>query len=369
MVFLLTSTLLGSALTVAGLLAYFSQGLPDIIQFSHYRVSLPVQIYDRQGVRLSVGKRWDYWTVKSETIPKVLKDAVVAVEDRRFYQHHGIDMIGILRALWVNSRNVAVAQGGITITQQLSKNLFLTPEKTLERKIKEAILAFKIETYFTKEEILTLYLNHVYFGSGIYGIGPATRFYFNKDAPELDLPEAAILAGLLKAPERYSPHHNLELAKQRRELVLKQMVEEKFITTGQAIEAAAAPLPAAIPSDKGDSVESAYYFTDWIYAQTAMILGDDRVRQCGLKIYTSLNPKLQRTAAEVIQRHRLLQERKKDTLQAALITLDEKDGGILAMVGGGDPIVKASITGQPRRCGNRAQPLNPSSMQRPSKPD
>ncbi len=323
------------SLLIVGGYIHFSKGLPDITRLSNYRYVQPIYIYDRNGKDLTSGAGIRYWTVKAPQIPKVLKDAVVAVEDRRFYSHHGVDVVGIFRALWVNLRKGGISQGGSTITQQLAKNLFLTPQRTFKRKIQELILAQRIERYFTKDEILCLYLNSVYFGSGIYGIGPAARYYFNKDCSRLGLSEASLLAALLKAPEKYSPIRHPGLAYKRRKLVLESMVKCGFITMGKALEAASTPLPSRLYRDKGVRLASIGYFTDWVNERLVEILGEDRVKAGGLKVYTTLDVGLQSYGARALSS--VLGSGaagKKDPLQGALVAIDPHTGGILAMIGG-----------------------------------
>lgn len=184
----------------------------------------------------------DWILLTYDEIPDTLKKAVVAVEDKRFYSHNGIELVSIMRALFTNLRAGKVVEGGSTITQQLAKNLFLTPERTVERKLKEAVYSLKLEMRCSKKEILEMYLNVIYFGHGTYGCEMASMFYFGKSAKDLDLAEAALLAGIIKGPEIYSPYHNLDLADKRRTLVLDLMVQQGYIDQHLADEAKSEPI-------------------------------------------------------------------------------------------------------------------------------
>ena len=184
----------------------------------------------------------DWVLLSYEEIPDTLKEAVVAVEDKRFYSHRGIELISIIRALVANLRAGEIVEGGSTITQQLAKNLFLTQERTLDRKFKEAVYSLKLEMCCSKEEILEMYINVIYFGHGTYGCEMASRFYFGKSVKDLDLAEAALLAGIIKGPEIYSPYHNLELAEQSKALVLDLMVQQGYINPHVAEQAKTEPV-------------------------------------------------------------------------------------------------------------------------------
>ena len=180
--------------------------------------------------------------VDIDDIPAVMFDATIAIEDRRFYQHNGVDFLGVVRAIVSNIQAQDFQQGGSSITQQLAKNLYLSPERTWQRKLSETLLAHQIEQLLDKDEILTYYLNRVYFGSQAYGIGAAARIYFNTPVSQLTLPEAALLAGLLQAPSVYSPHVNPGLARDRRNVVLQAMADNDFITQQEADAAIATPV-------------------------------------------------------------------------------------------------------------------------------
>ncbi|NIP29098.1 MAG: penicillin-binding protein, partial [Candidatus Dadabacteria bacterium] len=212
---------------------YFSIGLPDLKDLTGYKPHLINEIYSSDGTLIAeygVEKRK---LIDLEEIPDHVINAFIAIEDKRFYDHSGLDIQGIIRALIQNISEGQVVSGGSTITQQVTKNLILTPERTYTRKIKEAILSYRIEKNLTKNEILYLYLNHIYLADGTYGVEAASKNYFGKSVRNVNIAEAALLAGIPKRPERYSPRRNFQNSKQRQITVLKIMEEEKFITAKQ----------------------------------------------------------------------------------------------------------------------------------------
>ncbi|HEB73565.1 MAG TPA: penicillin-binding protein 1A, partial [Nitrospirae bacterium] len=218
---------------VLGLLFGAYNDLPAINELEEYRPNVVTRILDRNGELISelfLEKR--IWIAYND-IPETFINAITATEDARFFEHKGIRLLSILRAMIVDIRSGRMAQGGSTITQQLAKQLFLTPEKSVIRKIKEALLAIQIEKQYTKNEILELYCNQIYLGSGAYGIQAASNIYFGKSASDLSLAESALLAGLPKAPNRYSPFKSVERARQRRATALARMVIEGHITDSQ----------------------------------------------------------------------------------------------------------------------------------------
>ncbi|MEP2283067.1 MAG: transglycosylase domain-containing protein, partial [Nitratireductor sp.] len=217
-----------------GALLYFAMTLPDTSGL--YGVDRPpsLQIVAENGDVLSHRGGLGGSYIALSDMPPYLPEAVIATEDQRFYWHFGIDPIGLVRALVINLRAGHVVQGGSTITQQLAKNIFLTPDRTISRKLQEMILSVWLEMRFTKEEILTMYLNRVYLGGGAYGVGAASERYFQKPVRALNLPEAAMLAGLLKAPSRYSPTNDIGLARERAAIVLHNMVGAGYITQEEA---------------------------------------------------------------------------------------------------------------------------------------
>ena len=255
-------------------------------------------------------------------------NAVLAVEDRRFYHHFGVDPIGLLRAFYVNFTAGRVVQGGSTITQQLAKNLFLSPERTLGRKMQEAMLALWLEWKFSKNEILTAYLNRVYLGAGAYGIDAAARVYYNKSARELTLKESAVIAGLLRAPSRYSPAANPNLAEARAQTVLETMVDAGFMTQDELSRMrAATPLPRRRPGTN----DYGRYFADYVLDQVEDYVGDDHG---DIVVQTTLRPVIQRAAETAIKDY-VAQGADKKVGNGAAVVLSP-DGAIRALVGGAD---------------------------------
>lgn len=262
-----------------------------------------------------------------EVAPSLI-DAVIATEDRRFYHHFGLDPLGIARAVVANLEAGAVVQGGSTITQQLAKNLFLSGERSLDRKIREMILAVWLETRLTKDEILTLYLNRVYLGAGAYGVEAAAQRYFGKPAAALDLAESALLAGLLKAPSRLAPTSDLDAAHDRAAVVLQAMVEAGVLDAERAAAADRAPAAPVAYADAGD----VGWFLDWV---TAGLPEDWRDGGRNLVVRTTLDPALQRAASEAVRRRLGADGDDLGVGQAAVVALDRR-GRVRAMVGGDD---------------------------------
>ena len=232
------------------------------------RSELSVTFLDRYGNRIGERGIKHNDSVPLEEFPDHLIKATLATEDRRFYEHYGIDIPGTLRALTTNFRAGGVVQGGSSITQQLAKNLFLTNERTIERKIKEAFLAIWLETRLKKDEILKLYLDRAYLGGGAFGVNAAAQYYFNKSARDINLAEAAMLAGLFKAPARYAPHVNLPAARARASIVLDNLVEAGFLTEGQVTAARRNP---AVAVDRTAEINSPNYFLDWAFEEVKRI--------------------------------------------------------------------------------------------------
>jgi penicillin-binding protein 1A len=263
-----------------------------------------------------------------EDLPDHLVQAVLATEDRRFFVHFGIDFIGTARAMMENARAGTIVQGGSSITQQLAKNVFLSNERTLERKIKEAYLALWLEANLSKREILKLYLDRAYMGGGSFGIAAASEFYYGKPVSDLNLAESAMLAGLFKAPTRYAPHINLPAARARANEVLTNMVQAGFMTEGQIVGARRAPANA-IARDRTGSPD---YFLDWAFNQVKSIVGGrDRV----LTVRTSVDMRLQKAAEAAVESSLRESGEAYNVRQAALVAM-EPDGTVRAMVGGRD---------------------------------
>ncbi len=266
-------------------------------------------------------------TVGLDDMPEHLVQAVLATEDRRFYWHLGIDPIGIARAMVANVRAGGFVQGGSTITQQLAKNLFLSPERTLRRKAQEALLAFWLELRFSKDEILAAYLNRVYMGAGTYGVDAASWTYFGVSVSDISLEQAAMLAGLLKAPSRYAPSRSPELAQERASLVLAAMVEEGYLAA-EDVERVRdlPPLPRRRPAD----IDGGRYFADWVAERMSDFVGFD---QGDLVVRTTLDPELQLSAERIVRNYLEGEGAAGGAGQAALIALSP-GGEIRAMVGG-----------------------------------
>ncbi len=287
--------------------------------------SLSTTIYDIKGRVIANLWKENREIVPLSRIPKHVREAVIAIEDARFYKHHGIDIKGIARSLIQNIINRKIVEGASTITQQLARTSFLNREKTIERKIKEAILAIQIEKKYSKDEILELYLNEVYFGHGAYGIQSAAKIFFGKDVSKLDIAEAALLAGLLRGPYYYSPYIYPERAKKRQETVLRKMLENGFITESEYRKALNEKLQLAPLNNK--MIKNAPYFVNYILNILLKDFDKDELYKGGLKIFTTLDLDIQKTAEKVL---------KESGYQGAIITIDPKSGEIRAMVGGRD---------------------------------
>ena len=334
---LLSAVLIG--VTAGGFYA-FLHDLPEIRSLNTFRPSSITRIYSSDNVILS-----ELFTEKRDPValsqmPDLLIKALIATEDQHFYQHNGVYIKGILRALIKDIIAGEFVEGASTITQQLSKTLFLTSKKTITRKIQEAFLSFQLERRYTKDEILTFYLNQVYFGSGAYGVKSAASIYFNKDITHLNLQESAMLIAMLKAPSRYSPHKNRELAKTRRNVVLRQMFNEGIITKDALEQALESPIEV-VPQKRRHS--KAEYFVDYIKTMLPEDIDTKSLYQNGLTIHTTLRYDFQEYAVDAMQagldqlKKRMASQGKADpSPQAALICIDVNSGKILAMNGGVD---------------------------------
>lgn len=267
--------------------------------------------------------------VKLEAMPAYLRQAVIATEDQRFYEHRGVDPLGILRALWVDITRPNVLHGGSTITQQYVKVAIVTPERTLKRKLMEAVLAYRLERNHTKDEILELYLNTIYFGHGAYSVQTAAQTYFGKDVADLTLAECAMIAGVIKSPGRYSPILDAEAARNRRATVLTQMVELGYASVAEA--EAAKPEPFTL-AERTDVSALAPYFVEYVKATITEQLGADLLYRGGLHVKTSLDLTMQAAAEKAIA----TSLDKEGDPSASLVALDPATGEIVAMVGGRD---------------------------------
>jgi penicillin-binding protein 1A len=279
-------------LAVGGLLWHLSKDLPDLEQLGTYQPSLVTQVYsiDQRLIGQFFIERRMLTPVGE--VPERLRRAVVAVEDVRFFEHPGLDYIGMLRAAWTNVRRGGKVEGASTITQQLARSLFLSSERTFDRKVRELILAYKMELVLTKEQILELYLNQIYFGQGAYGVASAAQTYFGKDLSALTVGESAFLAGLPKSPNHYSPFKAYDRAKKRQEHVLARMEEAKFLTTVEREQAAAEILNFRRPGGE----QAAPYFVEYIRQLLVAKYGEAMVYKGGLKVVTTLNMEMQKAA-------------------------------------------------------------------------
>lgn len=310
------------------LLFHWFSGLPDIDGLLDRGPSRDITIVDVEGRAIARRGLTHGALVDVRDLPPYVADAFIAIEDRRFRSHFGLDPVGLGRALAENLSAGRIVQGGSTITQQLAKNLFLDSERTIERKIEEALLALYLEWHYTKDEILTLYLNRVYFGAGAYGIDAAAERFFDKPALELTLTEAAILAGSLKAPSRFNPLADPDRAAERAELVLGAMAQAGFIDDTERLVAAATRPKIA----RRHGTPSAGYFSDWIAAQLPGFVGE---LDEPIIVETTLDIALQRAAERVVADGLKREGGTLNAGQAALVAL-APDGAIRVMVGGRD---------------------------------
>lgn len=375
LIFLLGLYLIGM-LGVAFLFRKYSRELPDVEKLSGYSPSLITKIYDVRGELISelfVERRV---VLPLSEIPLDFQRAALATEDDNFYKHWGVDLKGIFRAFLINLRAGHTVQGGSTITQQLAKNIFLSQARTLDRKVKELLLTLQMERHFSKDEILQLYLNQIYFGHGAYGIEAAARVFFGKKAKELTLPECALLAGLPRAPNAYSPFNNPKRAFQRRSLVLRRMRNMNFINEKEELDATGKPLNV-LQTPLTPAVGS--YFVEYVRRLLEPKYGSEAMYRSGLSVYTTLDLRMQKAAEQTANAHlgefdnrhaedRLiyLLKNKKITqdyfnkwkknrststaddvleneenaeplpVQGALVAIDPQTGGIRALVGGRD---------------------------------
>jgi penicillin-binding protein 1A len=284
--------------TLAGLYFGFRYDLPEVRTLENYRPDVITEIYsddNRVIGQFAIQKRV---ILTYSQIPKRFIQALVAAEDQHFYSHPGVDIQGIARAAYKNLRAGKVVGGGSTLTQQISKLLFLTPEQSLERKIREAILALQIERHYSKEQILTLYSNQIYMGDGTYGLAAAAQYYFGKEVADLNLPECAMLAALANFPWKFSPLYHPDNALARRSYVLRRMFEEKFITQEEYDESRLQPLQLKPPQRKS---EVAGYFIEWVRRYLSQKYETDDIWRKGLRVYTTLNLDMQNAAEEAVQ--------------------------------------------------------------------
>ncbi|MDQ6827125.1 MAG: PBP1A family penicillin-binding protein [Candidatus Eremiobacteraeota bacterium] len=320
--------------TVAGVIASYSKNLPDINRMADYQPSRATRVYSRDGVLLANLYRQNRTWIPISKIPPMVRNAFVATEDKNFYQHHGVDFGGIVRAALADYRHERF-QGASTITQQLARALFLSNERSISRKIQEALLAMEIERYYTKDEILERYLNLIYFGSQAYGVEAAAHTYFGKSVGRLSLGQAAMLAGLPAAPSDYSPYVNIEHARERQAHVLDRMAASGYTTDALALHQEHLPL-ALVGERRGGLQGYLYpYFTTFVTQELERNFGAQATFEGGLQVYTTLDTRLQKIAEEAVNwgvTHAVAEGIGAD--QAALVAIRPNTGEILAMVGG-----------------------------------
>ncbi|MFN3480375.1 MAG: penicillin-binding protein 1A [Thermodesulfovibrionales bacterium] len=329
LIIILPSIILGVA---GGYIYWAITDLPALRGLEEYAPAESSLVYSSDGKVMAELYLERRTFVPHYLIPDHVKKAFVSIEDVRFYYHPGVDIIGILRALLNDIREMKVAQGGSTITQQLAKMLFLKPEKTLTRKIKEALLSIKIEKRYTKDEILGLYLNQAYFGARAYGIEAASQVYFGKSVRDLSVGEAALLATLPRSPSHYSPFKNPQKAIERRSMVLKQMLRHGFINKAQYAEAEKELLPKAPHFRRYE----APYFIEMLRQELEPQFNNS-LYTGGYKIYSTIDYELQKAAEEAVKKGvESVEKRVRSGVEAALIAIDLRTGAIKAMVGGTD---------------------------------
>ncbi|MDK4494315.1 penicillin-binding protein [Fusobacterium necrophorum] len=340
----------GIGILIFGIIMKYKMELPDVQELvENYEVSAPSVIYDRNGEVVDTLYQEARDNVSLEEIPEYSKQAFLAIEDKRFYEHHGIDPRGLLRALFVNLRSGHASQGASSITQQLAKNAFLTMDRTLSRKIKELIITIEIERVYTKEEILEKYLNEIYFGSGAYGLKTAAKQFFHKDIQDINLAEAAMLAGIPNRPEGYNPRRKLDNAIKRMNIVLAEMREDGRITEEEYQEALTQKFISeqeADPKEKTNKKVTIIYprkdtrhyenpeFTKLVENFLLKKFDANTVYNKGLKIYSTMDVAMQKTARETFNQYPLLKARK--GLNGAMVTIDPFSGQVITMVGGKD---------------------------------
>ncbi|WP_243767444.1 transglycosylase domain-containing protein [Paenibacillus agricola] len=351
--------LLGSVLA-AGLSSLWISRL-DISKLEH-PLPEPTLIMDRGGQSVSQLSSSRIIPVTIQQIPLDLRNAVIAVEDKRFYEHSGVDLWSITRALFRDLQAGSMKEGGSTLTQQLAKNLFLEADKTISRKLKEAGYAIKINMAYSKDEILELYLNSIYFGEGRWGVEGAAQEYFAKPVAQLTLDEAAMLAALPKAPSTYSPVKNKDKALERRNLVLALMKEQQFISDAAYTQAVAKPI--VLKQQNEESLKGKYpSYVDYVIEEAVSLYGfsEGQILASGLRVYTYLDPLIQQTTEEVYSNDSLFPESPPDQLmQSGAVIIDHKTGGIQALVGTRGPQVYRGFnyaTGLRRQPGSSFKPL------------
>ena len=318
--FLVTLTILSTLLTSSVYLYRLNSELPSVDELKDYSYKTPTIIYDTEkNIIAELGDEVRY-PVTFDKIPKHLINALVAVEDSRFYEHEGIDFISIIRAFFANIKAGKIVEGGSTLTQQLVKVIYLTPERKLKRKVKEAILAYKLDSYLSKQEILEIYLNQVYLGRGSYGVQSAAKNYFGKDVWDLKLEECALIASLPKAPSYYAPHIDYGRSVTRRNYTLLRMYEEGYISEEEYRKTIEKPI--VFLKKKPQRVKMAEYFIDYVVKHLQKILEIEDIKNSGLQIYTTLNSRFQ-SAAEKSNRINLFEISKRQGYSGPVANIDD----------------------------------------------
>ena len=334
------------ALAVFAIIIKYRLELPNIQSMvEDYKPQMATTIYDKNNNVVDVLEAESRDAVKLEDVSPYVKEAFLAIEDKKFYSHHGLHFKGIIRAALTNFLKGKATQGGSSITQQLAKNAFLTPERTFSRKVKEAILTYQIERTYTKDEILERYLNEIYFGSGSYGIKNAADQYFRKDPKDLNIAEAALLAGIPNRPTKYDPNRSLENALHRQQIILKEMFEDGRITKEEYEEA----LAYKFELENEENVKNVPKNTSIIYNRRpkkaynnpelttivenylAEIYDDEQIYSSGLKIYTTIDLDYQKVARDAFNAYPYFKNKE---INGAMVTLDPFTGGIVSIVGG-----------------------------------
>ena len=326
--------ILAALAALAGLALQILTRLPDIEALNSYIPSESTILYSADGKILArFHQEENRQVVPLSKISPYFQSAVIATEDPRFFEHHGLDFGGIIRATIKNLAYGRIVEGGSTITQQLARNLFLTRKKTIGRKLAEALIAMQIERRYAKEEILELYLNQVYLGHNAYGIESAANLYFGKTAAELDAAESAMIAGLIRGPELYSPYRNFKGSKLRQIFVLNKMLDKGLLPESAAKQAAIESMDYS-PKNLKSLGETAPYFISSVLQTLTDKYGEELVYHGGLKVYTTLDTGLQAAAESVVTRFVSEEGKKYNFSQAALVSIDPRTGYIKALVGG-----------------------------------
>src|SRR5579863_1337882 len=295
--FVLLIVLAATLGAVSGLLVVYYTDLPQVTELEHYRPSTITQLYDDQNRVIGQFALQRRVIDSYSDFPKVLRDALISTEDKDFEKHWGVDVWRVFGAAWRDVMLESRAQGASTLTMQLARNLFLSPDRNFRRKMQEVMLSIQIERRFTKDQIFTLYANQIYLGHGVYGFEAGANYYFSKKAKDLTLEEAAVLAGLPKAPNYYSPINSPERCLRRRNLVINNMLEDGKITAAEAEKAKTAPLVLNLQAEPNDI---APYFVEEIRQYLEKKYGSEQVHEGGLRVYTGLNLEMQRAAQQAL---------------------------------------------------------------------